>query len=124
MSLIAVRLGTRRPVIDAIRAAGQRSMTCYLMQSVMWAILFTPFLLDLSGTLTVTSTALLAAATWTVTVMVADWMRRAGRRGPLESLVRRVTYRHSAGVRHGAPTNSPTLTGGSIDDAGQPLRLH
>ncbi len=124
MSLTAVRLGTRRPVIDAIRAAGQRSMTCYLMQSVMWAILFTPFLLDLSGTLTVTSTALLAAATWTVTVMVADWMRRAGRRGPLESLVRRVTYRHSAGVRHGAPTNSPTLTGGSIDDAGQPLRLH
>ena len=44
----------------AIAATGQRSMTCYLMQSVVWAVVFTPFLLDLSGRLTVTATALLA----------------------------------------------------------------
>jgi uncharacterized membrane protein YeiB len=92
-SLLATRLAVRRgPVVDAIAAAGQRSMSCYLMQSVTWAVVFTPFLLDLSGTLTVTATALLAATTWGVTVIIADRMRRADRRGPFEVLIRRVTY--------------------------------
>jgi uncharacterized membrane protein YeiB len=67
-------------------------MTCYLAQSVVWAVVFTPFLLDLSGTLTVATTALLATTTWLITVGLADWMRRTGRRGPFEVLIRRVTY--------------------------------
>lgn len=79
-------------MVEAIAATGQRSMTCYVMQSVVWAAVFTPFLLDLSGTLTVTATAVLAVATWTATVVLADRMRRAGYRGPFELLVRRVTY--------------------------------
>lgn len=92
LSLLALRLGAGRPVADAIAATGQRSMTCYLAQSVVWTVAFTPFLLDLSGTLTVATTALLAVATWLATVVLADRMRRAGRRGPFEVLVRRVTY--------------------------------
>lgn len=95
LALIAARLPADRPrpVVDAIAAVGQRSMTCYLAQSVVWAVVFTPFLLDLSGTLTVATTALLATATWLGTVVLADRMRRAGRRGPFEVLVRRFTYR-------------------------------
>lgn len=68
-------------------------MTCYLAQSVIWAVVFTPFLLDLPDTLTATTTVLLAATTWLATAALADWMRRTGRRGPFEVLVRRVTYR-------------------------------
>ncbi|GAA2024412.1 hypothetical protein GCM10009779_05550 [Polymorphospora rubra] len=97
LSLIAVRLPARgpRPMVDAIAAVGQRSMTCYLAQSVIWAVVFTPFLLDLSDPLTVAGTALLATTTWLITVLLADRMRRTGRRGPFETLVRRVTYRGS-----------------------------
>lgn len=92
-SLLAARLAGRRdPVTGAIAAAGQRSMSCYLMQSVAWAVVFTPFLLDMSGALTVTGTAVLAVTTWAGTVVVADRMSRADRRGPFEVLVRRVTY--------------------------------
>jgi uncharacterized protein len=82
----------RGPITEAIAATGARSMTCYLLQSVTWAVLFTPFLLDLSGTLTVAGTALVAASTWLCTVLIADLMRRAGRRGPFETLVRRLSY--------------------------------
>ncbi|MEV0731113.1 DUF418 domain-containing protein [Polymorphospora sp. NPDC050346] len=97
LSLIAVRFQARGPgrMVDAIAAAGERSMTCYLAQSVVWAVVFTPFLLDLSATLTVAGTAFLATTTWLSTVLLADWMRRTGRRGPFEVLVRRVTYRRS-----------------------------
>jgi uncharacterized protein len=94
LSLLAVRFEARRPrAVEAIAALGQRSMTFYLSQSVVWALAFTPFLLDLSGTLTIATTALLAVATWLTTVALADWMRRTGRRGPFEVLTRRVTYR-------------------------------
>lgn len=93
LCLLALPLqARRRVVVDAIAAVGQRSMTCYLAQSVVWAVAFTPFVLDLSDKLTVTTTALLAVATWLITVVLADWMRRTGRRGPFEVLVRRVTY--------------------------------
>jgi uncharacterized protein len=103
IALLADRLASRSGrVVAAIAAAGQRSMSCYLMQSVTWAVLFTPFLLDLSGRLTVTGTALLAAATWAATVLAAEWMRRRGRRGPFEVLVRRFTYGRARGA-HRAP---------------------
>ncbi|WP_198950063.1 DUF418 domain-containing protein [Kineosporia sp. A_224] len=92
--LLALRLKTprRRLFLDTVVATGQRSMTCYLAQSVVWAAAFTPFLLDLSGTLTTSTTALLAALTWLATVLLADRLRRAGRRGLFEVLVRRVSY--------------------------------
>ena len=93
IALVAGRLGGRGGrLVDAVAAVGQRSMTCYLAQSVVWAVAFTPFLLDLSATLTVTTTALLAVATWALTVLLADRMARAGRRGPFEALLRRATY--------------------------------
>lgn len=93
ITLIASRLGERRPrIVDAIAATGQRSMTFYLSQSVVWTVVFTPFLLGLADDLSVAATALLAAATWGTTVVIADWMRRTGRRGPFEQLIRRVTY--------------------------------
>ncbi|GAA0605235.1 DUF418 domain-containing protein [Kribbella sandramycini] len=90
--LIARRL-TRGRFTTAIAAVGQRSMTCYLAQSVVWTIVFTPYLLGLSNTLTTTTTALLAIATWLATVGLAEWMRRKGYRGPFESMIRRLTYR-------------------------------
>ena len=84
-------------------------MSCYLMQSVAWAVVFTPFLLDLSGTLTVTvtGTAVLAAVTWAGTVVIADRMRRAGRRGPFEVLARRVTYGRATRAQLRGTTGHP-----------------
>jgi uncharacterized membrane protein YeiB len=59
--LIALRLGREPgPITRAVSAVGQRSLTCYLIQSVMWTLVFTPYLTDLSDELTVTTTAVLA----------------------------------------------------------------
>lgn len=97
IALIAVRLGARRgPISLALSAVGQRSLTCYLAQSVVWTLVFTPYLLDLSGTLGVATNALLATATWLLTVVLADRLRRANSRGPFEVLIRRFTYRPAA----------------------------
>jgi len=95
--LIARRLSAGPgPITLAVAAVGQRSLTCYLVQSVVWAVAFTPYLGGLADDLTVTTTALLATATWLTTVLMADWMRRTGPRGPMEVLIRRFTYRTSS----------------------------
>jgi uncharacterized protein len=94
LALLAARIGERQgPVTRAVAAVGQRSLTCYLAQSVVWTLVFAPYVLDLSDDLAVTSTAALAIATWLATVALAELMRRHNARGPAEVLLRRLTYR-------------------------------
>lgn len=93
IALIAIRLKDHPGrITNAIAATGQRSLTCYLTQSVVWTVAFTPYLAGLADNLSITATALLATATWLLTVVIADQMRRANYRGPFETLIRRITY--------------------------------
>lgn len=93
IALIAVHLSDRRgPVTNALEALGQRSLTFYLAQSVVWAVLFASYTLHFQ----LTSPALAVAvgsAVWLTTVVLADLMRRRNMRGPAEVALRRLTYR-------------------------------
>ncbi|GAA2411727.1 DUF418 domain-containing protein [Actinomadura vinacea] len=92
IALVAARLTERQgPVTNALAALGQRSMTFYLTQSVVWAALFASYALHLK----VTSPAIaagVAVAVWLATVVLADLMRRRGAHGPAEVALRRLTY--------------------------------
>ncbi|MQA88166.1 MAG: DUF418 domain-containing protein [Streptosporangiales bacterium] len=96
IALLAVRIGVRRgrpgPGATAVAAGGQRSMTCYLSQSVVWMLVFPPYTAGLSTRLGVAATAVLAVGTWLLTVVLAEAMRQANLRGPFEVLLRRLTY--------------------------------
>ncbi|MGQ0844805.1 MAG: DUF418 domain-containing protein [Sporichthyaceae bacterium] len=91
IALLAQRM--RGPFVDALAATGQRSMSCYLAQSLVWTLAYTPFLLGLSDDVGVAGCALIATATWAATVWWANSLQRRGKRGPFEVLVRRATYR-------------------------------
>ena len=95
IALVAIRIGDRRgPVVNALAATGRRSMTCYLLQSVAWAVLMPSYAFGLSGALTDTQAVGLGITVWLVTVLIADLLRRAGfEQGPAEWLLRRMTYR-------------------------------
>lgn len=90
-------------VIEAVAAVGERSLTCYLLQSVMFAPLLSAWGLGLGGRIGTAQAALLAVGVWAVTVGIALAMHRAGRRGPFEVLLRRLTY----GRRAAAPLALP-----------------
>lgn len=80
------------PVVRALAAVGRRSLTCYLLQSVLFVPLLAPWALGLgvgAGTLRV---SLIAVGVWLVTVVVAVALERAGRDGPAEWLLRRLSY--------------------------------
>lgn len=93
IALVAVAMGDRRgPVVRALAATGQRSMTCYLLQSVAWVVLFMPYTLNLAVRLDDAQSVLLGVVVWSATVLIAGLMARFGVRGPAEAFLRRVTY--------------------------------
>jgi uncharacterized membrane protein YeiB len=92
--LLAVRVAERGtgPVTGALRACGQRSLSCYLAQSVAFAALLPAWTLGLGDGAHLWQTALVAVGTWLVILVVAAVSARAGVRGPAEVLLRRLTY--------------------------------
>ncbi|RKS10306.1 putative membrane protein YeiB [Nocardiopsis sp. Huas11] len=98
LALVAWRLEDRRgPLVRAVAAVGERSLTCYLAQSVVFTLVFAPYAGGLGATLGLTGAAVVAVATWASTVVLAEVLRRTGHRGPAEVLLRRLTY---ARTRH------------------------
>ncbi|SEM94508.1 DUF418 domain-containing protein [Nonomuraea pusilla] len=92
VGLVALKAG-RGPLTTALAALGQRSLTFYLFQSAVWLALFYPFTLGLHDEAGFLAGCGIAVATWALSVLLAEWMRRAGLRGPAEVALRRLTYR-------------------------------
>ncbi|WP_324652042.1 DUF418 domain-containing protein [Georgenia sp. H159] len=94
IALLAARLehrGGGRRVVAALRAAGARSLSCYLAQTAVFAALLPAWSLGWGARLGTAGAAGLALATWTVTVLLATVLDRRGRRGPAEALLRRLS---------------------------------
>ena len=81
------------PLSAAVAATGRRSMTSYLLQSVLCAPLLAAWGLGLGDVLHSSTMLLFGLAVWLVTVAIAVWLERCGDRGPAESALRRLTYR-------------------------------
>ncbi|MGE3285370.1 MAG: DUF418 domain-containing protein [Pseudonocardia sp.] len=76
----------------ALQACGQRSLSCYLAQSVAFVALLPAWTLGLGDQLPLWAAALVAAGVWLVILLIADVSARRGIRGPAEVLLRRLTY--------------------------------
>lgn len=95
-ALVASRVSAARAgTIRVVSAVGERSLTCYLLQSMMLAPLLSRWGADLGGTIGTAAATAIAVGVWLVTVLVAVALDRAGRRGPFEVLLRRLTYGRS-----------------------------
>ena len=89
-----VRARTSGPgiVLRALAACGQRSLSCYLGQSVLFCALLPAWTLGLGARLSVAQAASIAVAVWLVLLLAAVASARAGGRGPAETVLRRLTY--------------------------------
>lgn len=70
-----------------LASAGRYSLTIYLSQSVVFATLFSGWGFGLFNQLGVLPVTLIAAATWFILALVAHQLTKAGRRGPMETLL-------------------------------------
>nr|WP_241429279.1 DUF418 domain-containing protein [Agrococcus sp. ARC_14] len=89
------RRGEARPrgiVTRTITAVGKRSLSSYLLQSVLFAPLLAAWGFGLGATLTPLGAAGLAIGVWLVTAVVALLLDLRGKRGPAETLLRKLSY--------------------------------
>ena len=85
---------SRGLAVGVVAALGQRSLSGYLFQSAAWLALLAPFGLAWGrGSRSPLLAALaVASAVWAVSLAASWWLARTGRRGPAESLLRRLVY--------------------------------
>ncbi|AXK44386.1 DUF418 domain-containing protein [Brachybacterium saurashtrense] len=82
------RTAALRTALDGIEALGAVSLTAYLAQSLLYLALFPPYTLDLGAHLGSAGTAGIMVLGWLAMIPAAVWLRRRGRRGPGEALLR------------------------------------
>ena len=96
IALVALGLSnanaTEHPLVLAVAAVGERSLSCYLTQAVVFTLVFAPYGLGWGATASASAAAGVAVATWAATLVWADLSRRRGGRGPAETLLRRRVY--------------------------------
>ncbi|WP_254392215.1 DUF418 domain-containing protein [Streptomyces buecherae] len=97
--LLADRLA-RRPrhgrAVRAVRAVGKRSLSCYVGHSLVFAPLLAAWGLGLGAAFGSAGMAAFAVGVWLSSAVVAYGLERAGRRGPAEAALRRLTYGRAA----------------------------
>lgn len=96
-------LGTRwhaspGPVVRAVAAVGERSLSSYLLQSLLFAPLLSAWGLGLGGRIGVASALGIAVLVWLCSVVLAVGLARRNARGPAEALLRSLTYRSDGTV--------------------------
>ncbi|NLT55483.1 MAG: DUF418 domain-containing protein [Actinomycetales bacterium] len=114
-ALLAARWESRgRTGLPGVLAAvGERSMTAYLCQSLLFFPLVTEFGLGLGRHLGTAGDAVVAIAVWGVIAVGMAALSRLGLRGPFEVLMRRLTYRGLTG-RAGVTSRRARARGGGI----------
>lgn len=80
------------PISRLFAALGQRSLSGYLAQSLVFVIVFAPYGLGLGATASVAEATQIAVITWLATLVLANVLAAADRSGPAEWLLRRAVY--------------------------------
>jgi len=93
IALIVGGTGRGGPISRLFAALGQRSLSGYLAQSVVFLVLFAPYTLGLGGTVSVAEATQIAVLTWLGTLIVAAILGALDKPGPAEWLFRRIVYR-------------------------------
>ncbi|MBR8743263.1 hypothetical protein DSY14_16235 [Nocardiopsis sp. MG754419] len=93
--LIAASRGERRgPVTRALAATGQRSLTSYLLLSVLLAVFMHRDLIGLGEHVHSAGALGIAFGCWLVAVLFAVALDKAGRKGPADAFIRSLVYRN------------------------------
>jgi len=91
--LLALRIGTRPGRFSsAVAGVGRRSLSFYLLQSLLFAPLLNAWGFGLGHGMGTTVAFAIAVGVWVVSLVLAAVLDRRNTRGPAERLLRRLTY--------------------------------
>ncbi|MER3389726.1 MAG: DUF418 domain-containing protein [Microcella sp.] len=105
IALLVGGAGKGGPISRLFAALGQRSLSGYLAQSVVFLVLFAPYTFGLGGTVSVAEATQIAVLTWLGTLIAAAILGALDKPGPAEWLYRRIVYRRRPALP--APATAP-----------------
>ena len=103
IALIVGGAGTGGPISRLFAALGQRSLSGYLTQSVVFLVVFAPYTFGLGGVVSVAEATQIAVLTWLGTLIIAGVLGVLDKPGPAEWLYRRIVYRRRPALPAPAP---------------------
>lgn len=87
--IVTMLEGKSGGVTKAIAALGQRSLSFYLFQSILFVIILAPYAVGLGGQIGQLESDLIAVLVWFFSVLVASYMLQRSIRGPFETFLRK-----------------------------------
>lgn len=90
--VLLYRTARFRRVTDGLRFYGRMSLTNYIAQSVVGALIFFPFGLGLASRCGYALSLVIGVAVFVLQAAFCRWWLRGHRQGPLESLWHRLTW--------------------------------
>lgn len=115
--MLVLRAGRLAGLSARCAAAGRLALTVYVGQTVVYVLLFTGVGLGLGGRVSVVGQTAIALGMAVATLLVAPWWLRRFRQGPLEWLLRGVTYGERGPLRRGGP-RADEQQAGAVSPAG------
>jgi uncharacterized protein len=117
IAILAGRRATPGPIGRIFAALGQRSLSGYLAQSLVFVVVFAPYALGLGGRVGIAEASQIAVITWLGTLIVANVLAAIDRPGPAEWLLRKLVYRPVRGpVTPSRAASSASPTGQSAGE--------
>ncbi|MDO4898012.1 MAG: DUF418 domain-containing protein [Rothia sp. (in: high G+C Gram-positive bacteria)] len=102
--------GASVPVaLRPLLALGRRSMTGYVLQSLIFLFIFAPFGLGLFADAGAALLLVVGTAGWLLTLLVAWGLEAAGKSGPLEAVHRRLSYGKNGLMNPWVPKEYPPV---------------
>jgi|LSQX01.3.fsa_nt_gb uncharacterized membrane protein YeiB len=83
---------TPGPVVRSLAAVGKRSLTFYLFQALIFAPLLAAWGFGLGERINTTGALLISLGVWLLSILIATILEARGLRGPMEVVLRRLTY--------------------------------
>lgn len=106
-ALWSIRLDrTQGPLTKSVAAMGKRSLTFYLLNSVLVAVVLHTDLVGLGDTVGAAGALLVATLAWSMSLLAAAFLESRNRPGPLDQLMRRGVYGGRRARRHAAGKGS------------------
>lgn len=95
--LISLHLRNKHGFItQALISTGRRSLTCYLAQSIVLAILLSNWGFGIGEKITSVDAALIGIFIWILTILLAVILEKKGRKGPAEVLLRNLVNKKTS----------------------------
>ena len=92
-ALWSIRLDrTQGPLTESVAAMGKRSLTFYLLNSVLVAVVLHTDLVGLGDVVGAAGALLVATLAWSMSLLAAAFLESRNRPGPLDQLMRRGVY--------------------------------